>query len=272
MLRQLSRNKQAIIGIIMILVIVIIAIFAPLIATNDPNEINTSMKFAASEGKYPLGTDQLGRCVFSRIVYGARYSLGISIPILIILAIISIIIGSFTAYIGGMLDRIISVICNIFMAFPPIVVLLSLSSVLGQGILNLIISVVLSMWVWFVKVIRSYVLMEKGKDYITAAHIAGCSDIKIITYHIIPNIFPMLIVYFTTSIAALILMVSGYSFLGIGISTEIPEWGSMLSNGKSFLYSNPKLILYPGLSILFTAAGFNLLGEALRNIITPDEV
>lgn len=271
MARKIIKNKQAVIGMLMILIVIMAAIFAPFIAPNNPNEINTAIKFLPSGGKYPLGTDQLGRCVLSRIVYGARYSLGISIPTLMILAVISMILGTFTAYFGGLLDRIFSIICNIFMAFPPLVVVLSLAGVLGQGISNIIMSVVLSMWVWFVKVIRSYVLIEKGKEYVTAAYIAGCSDFKIIIRHIIPNILPMMIVYFSTSIAALILMVSGYSFLGIGTNRNVPEWGSMLSSARIFLYSNPKLIFYPGLCILFTSAGFNLFGEALRDIITPEE-
>lgn len=272
MARKIIKNKQAMIGMVMILIVVITAVFAPFIAPNDPNKIDTLIKFAPTGGKYLLGTDQLGRCVFSRLVYGARYSLGIAIPTLTILAVISMILGTFTAYIGGKVDRFFSVICNMFMAFPPLVVVLSLAGLLGQGILNIVVSVVLSMWVWFVKVIRSYVLIEKGKGYVTAAYIAGCSDFKIIMNHVIPNILPMMIVYFSTSIAAIILMVSGYSFLGIGIDANVPEWGSMLSSAKSFLYSNPKLILYPGFCILFTAAGFNLFGEAFRDIITPSEV
>lgn len=272
MAKKIIKNKQAVIGMIIILIVVTTALFAPFIAPNGPNKIDTAVKFASAGEKYPLGTDQLGRCVLSRLMYGARYSLGIAIPTLGILAVISMILGTFTAYIGGLLDRTFSIICNIFMAFPPLVVILSLTGILGQGIRNIIVSVVLSMWVWFVRVIRSYVLIEKGKGYITAAHIAGCSDFKIIITHILPNILPMMIVYFSTSISALILMVSGYSFLGIGINADVPEWGSMLSSAKSFIYSNPKLILYPGLCILFTAAGFNLFGEALRDIITPDEV
>lgn len=272
MVRKIINNKQAVIGLVMILIVVMIALVAPLIAPNDPTKIDTAIKFSSPGEKYPLGTDQLGRCVLSRLLYGARYSLGIAIPTLLVLAVVSMTLGSFTAYIGGTVDSIFSIICNIFMAFPPLVVVLSLAGVLGQGVLNIIVSVVLSMWVWFVRVIRSYVLIEKGKAYVTSAHIAGCSDFKIITKHILPNILPMMIVYFSTSISALILMISGYSFLGIGINGDMAEWGSMLSSAKSFLYSNPKLILYPGLCILFTAAGFNLFAEAFRDIITPDEV
>lgn len=248
-----------------------IAIFAPFIAVNNPEEINPANKFIQAGAGYPLGTDQLGRCVFSRLVYGARYSLGISVPVLFILAVISVLIGTITAYVGGRLDRAFSVICDIFMSFPPLLVVLSLVGALGQGILNIMVAVVFSMWVWFAKIVRSYVLLEKQKGYITAAKIAGCTDAQIITRHIIPNILPAMVVYFSTGIAGMMLMISGFSFLGLGIEAGVPEWGAMLSSGPAYLYSHPSLLVYPGVCILFTAAGFNLFGEALRDIISPEE-
>ncbi|MCG8641812.1 MAG: ABC transporter permease subunit [Desulfobacterales bacterium] len=272
MVEKILKNKQAIIGLIMIFVVACIAIFAPLITVNNPSAINPVDKFTQSSAKYPLGTDQLGRCIFSRLVYGARYSLGISVPILLILAVISIFVGTISAYIGGRFDSFFSIIFDIFMAFPPLLVVLSLVGALGHGIPNIIIAVVFSMWVWFAKIVRSYVLIEKKKEYIVAAKIVGCSDSKIIIRHIIPNVLPALLVYFSTGIAGAILMVSGFSFLGLGIEAGVPEWGTMLSGAKAYLYSRPLLLVYPGLCILFTAAGFNLFGEALRDIISPEEV
>ncbi len=272
MLKKIYKNKQAMVGLIMIFIVLFIAVFAPIIAINDPEEINPMNKFVKTSPHYPLGADQLGRCVFSRLVYGARYSLGISIPTLFILALISISIGTISAYLGGRFDDIFSIISDIFMAFPPLIVVLSLVGALGQGIRNIVAAVVFSMWVWFAKIVRSFVLMEKNKEYIIASKIAGCSDYKIIMSHIIPNILPSLIVCFSTGIAGLMLMISGFSFLGLGIEAGAAEWGSMLSSGRAYLYSHPSLIVYPGICILFTAAGFNLFGEALRDIISPKEV
>lgn len=272
MVKKILKNKQAVLGLLMILVIAVIAIFAPFIAVNHPEEIDPAEKFAEASLKYPLGTDQLGRCIFSRLIYGARYSLGIAVPVLFILAVVSILTGTISAYIGGGFDRVFTVICDIFMSFPPLLVVLSLVGALGQGIFNIMVAAVFSMWVWFAKVVRSYVLLEKKKGYIIAAKIAGCSDIKIIALHIIPNILPSLLVYFSTGIAGMMLMISGFSFLGLGIEAGVPEWGAMLSSGKAYLYSRPLLLIYPGICILFTAAGFNLFGEALRDIVSPEEV
>lgn len=272
MLKKIFRNPQAVIGLVMILFITLIALLASVLAPHDPMAVNISMKFLSPSSEYPLGTDQLGRCVLSRIIYGTRYSLGIAIPILFFLAVIGTTLGTLGAWLGGWFDRRLTIICNIFMAFPPLVVVLALIGVLGQGILNLIVAIIFSMWVWFVKVIRSYVLIEKNKDYVVASEIVGCNSAQILLRHILPNLFPVMIVYFSTGVASIILMISGYSFLGLGFGTDIPEWGAMLNAGKQCLYSKPMLIVYPGLCILFTASAFNLFGEALRDILSPEEV
>lgn len=271
MIRKITGNKQAIIGLVMIGIVVCVALLAPLLAPNDPEAINPIYKFAKADAMFPLGADQLGRCILSRMLYGARYSLGLAVPMLVLLACISMIVGTLSAYIGGRFDRFITVISDIFMAFPPLVFVLSLVGALGQGIMNLMIAIICSMWVWFAKLIRSYVLIEKKKGYMMASRIIGCSDYTIIIKHILPNILPSLIVYFSTSIAFMILMISGFSFLGLGIAEGTPEWGAMLSAGKAYLYHKPHILIYPGVCILFTAAGFNLFGEALRDMITPKE-
>lgn len=271
MIRKIIKNKQAFIGLVMILFIVTIAVFAPTIATNDPMKVDVVNKFHNISSEYPLGTDQLGRCVYSRLVYGARYSLGIAIPILLIISILSIILGTSIAYIGGIVDRIFIGICDILMAFPPLVVLLALVGALGQGTLNLVLAMILSMWAWYAKIVRSYVLVEKNKDYIASARIAGSTDIKIIFKHIIPNVLPSLIVFFSIGIGSMILMISGFSFLGMGVEAGRPEWGAMLSGAKQYIYSRPYMIFYPGFCILFTVAGFNLFGEALRDIMSSKQ-
>ncbi len=269
MLGKIIKNKQAVIGLIMIIIVLIAAVLAPVIAPNDPMKVNITKKFQNNSSEYPLGTDQLGRCVFSRLVYGARYSLGIVIPILLVVALLSIILGTSAAYVGGKFDRIFILISDMVMAFPPLVIVLALVGSLGQGILNLAFAMIFSVWVWYAKVVRSYVLIEKNKDYVTAAIIAGSTDKDIIIKHIVPNILPSLIVFFSTGVAGMILMISGFSFLGLGIEAGTPEWGAMLSGAKQYIYSRPYMIAYPGICILFTAAGFNLFGEALRDIISP---
>ena len=144
---------------------------------------------------------------------------------------------------------------------------LVLNNILGIGIKNFIIAIVSSMWIWFVKIIRTYVQVELKKEYIVASKIAGCTNIKLIFYHILPNIFPSLLVYFSTNIASIILIISAFSFLGMGFSSSIPEWGGMLTQGKAYFYSSPGLIIFPGLCILFTTTGFNLLSEGLKEYL-----
>lgn len=272
MVKKIFKNPQAVIGLIFISIVILMAVCASIIAPNNPELVDISMKFQKPNSQYPFGTDQLGRCVFSRLVYGAKYSLGIAIPVMLSTMIISVFIGTISSYIGGKLDMFFSVIFDIFMAFPPIVVALSLVGSLGQEIKNIVIALIFSTWVWSAKVVRSCILEEKNKEYIISAKVVGASDIDIILKHIIPNIFPTLLVYFSNGIASVVLMISGFSFLGIGIEAGLPEWGAMLNNGRAFLYSHPELIYYPGICIFFTATGFTLFAEALRDIISPEEV
>lgn len=271
MIKGVFKNKQALIGLSLILLVTILAVFAPFIAPNDPYKIDAVNKFLPANREYPLGTDQLGRCVLSRLIFGARYSLGIAVPTLLALSIIGLVTGTAAAYIGGWFERVFLIICDIFMAFPPLIVVISLSGAMGQGVSMILAAVIFSMWVWYAKVIRTYAGIEKAKDYVLASKIAGCSGTRIILLHLIPNILPQCLVLLSTGIASLILMVSGFSFLGLGFLVGTPEWGAMLGQARSSFYSHPNLVIYPGICILITSAGFNLFGEALRDVISPKE-
>lgn len=272
MIKKTLRNRQALAGLIIIVLVMAVAVFAPLLMPNDPNQIDVLKKFLHASAEYPLGTDQLGRCVLSRLMIGARYSLGIAVPSLLAVGVMGIMLGTAAAYIGGRFERVFLVICDIFMAFPPLVIVLSLVGALGQGIGNILIAVFFSTWVWFAKVVRTYARIEQNKEYVTASKIAGCSGLRIIVRHIIPNILPQCIVYLSTGIASVILMVSSFSFLGLGFEKGVAEWGAMLSEARANFYTYPSFVLYPGACILLAAAGFNLFGEALRDIVSPEEV
>jgi peptide/nickel transport system permease protein len=271
MRQKILRNKQALIGMALMALVIAAAITAPAIAPNDPNEINALNKFQPGSPAFPLGTDHLGRCVLSRLIFGARYSLGISFPTLLALGVIGLTLGTAAAYAGGVAERMFTIVCDIFMAFPSLVIVMSLTGALGQGVEIILFSAVFSMLVWYAKVIRTYAAIELRKDYIMASKISGCGGPGIVARHIIPNILPQCLVLLCTGIAGMILMVSGFSFLGLGFEPGTPEWGAMLNQAKSNFYSHPELVVYPGLCILITAAGFNLFGEALRDIISPSE-
>ncbi|MEK3733501.1 ABC transporter permease subunit [Paenibacillus sp. FSL M8-0334] len=272
MIIKIVNNKQALTGLVMIALVSLVAATAPLIVPNDPHKIDIVNRFLSANAQYPLGTDQLGRCVLSRLLLGASYSLGIAVPTLMALGGIGLILGTSAAYLGGRLERALLIICDLFMAFPSLVIVLSLVGALGQGIPSIVVAVMFSLWAWYAKVVWSYACLEKSKDYILACIIAGCNHRRIIFRHIIPNLFPQFLVYLSTGMASMIIMISGFSFLGLGFESGTPEWGAMLNEARASFYSHPTFVLYPGLCILLTAAGFNLFGEALRDIISPEEV
>lgn len=269
MLRGIFKHKQALFGMGIILFIVLLALFAPLLAPHSPNTIDIMQKFKEPSAQYPLGTDQLGRCLMSRLLFGARYSLGIALPMLAGLSGIGLVVGTAAGYRGGKTESVFHVVCNIFMAFPPIIIVMSLVGALGNGLLNVFVGVFLSMWAWMAKLVATYTAMEKQKDYIIAAKLAGCNEANIVFSHIIPNILPQFIVYVSTGVASMVLLLASFSFLGIGIEAGTPEWGAMMSEAKAHFYSHPSLVIWPGACILLTALGFNLFGEAVRDVVSP---
>ncbi len=272
MTKKILKNPQAIIGIVLIATMIFMALFAPVLSPHPPEEVNPANKNQGFSREYPLGTDRLGRCELSRLIYGARYSLGIALPSLFLLALVGMFIGAMTAYFGKTVDKVFVIICNIFIAFPAIMIAISLIGTFGNSITTVMISIVVSMWAWFVKMGRSFCLLESKKDYIISAKMAGCSHVRILIRHIIPNALPQFMVYVVTGVSSVILMVSGFSFLGLGLPSGTAEWGAMMNDARTSMYSNPSLIVLPGIFILMTAAGFTLFGEALRDILSMEDV
>lgn len=272
MVKRVLHNKQAVIGLFLILLVLTAAFFAPLVAPHDPEKVNVSNKYSGPSKVYPLGTDQLGRCELSRLLYGARYSICMSLPTIFMLSIIGLLLGSLSACAGKWVDRILIMICDIFIAFPALLIAAAIIGILGNGLQNIVIAIILAMWAWFTRIVRSYAVIEMGRDYILAARISGCSINQIIFRHLIPNVMPQFLVYISTGVASTIIMISSFSFLGLGLPSGVAEWGTMLNEARSSLYANPSLLVYPGICILITTAGFNLFGEALRDMLEPEEV
>ena len=267
MIRKIIHSPQALIGLAMMLIVFLVMVFAPFLAPNDPMQLNVAHSFAPPDTQYPLGTDELGRCVLSRLIYGARESLSIALPTLLLLAIISTVI----AYLGGIVDRVFEVVSNIFMAFPPFLVAITLVGLFESKVTSIILSIVIAMWVWNARVVRTHVLRERSQPYVITCRMSGCSELRIVFRHIIPNILPHLLVIYSTGLSSIIIMISSYAFLGLGLETGTAEWGAMFVNANKLLFSHPELLVYPGLCILFAAAGFNLFGEALRDLCAPKE-
>jgi peptide/nickel transport system permease protein len=271
MLKNLLKRPQALIGLVLIAAMLLAALLTPALAPHDPEHVDLTKKYLSASSEYPLGADQLGRCELSRLLYGARYSLAISLPILCVLAVIGLALGTLSACAGERLDRVLTMLCDTFISFPALIIAVAVIGVLGNGLQNIAVAVVIAMWAWFTRTVRSYALVEMGKDYILAARISGCGTAKLIVRHLIPNILPQFFVYLSTGVASSILMVSSFAFLGLGLPAGVAEWGAMLSDARTNLYSHPEFLIYPGLCILITAAGFNLFGEALRDVLLPEE-
>ncbi|MBR6430461.1 MAG: ABC transporter permease subunit [Oscillospiraceae bacterium] len=267
MIKQILKSPQAVIGLLLMIAVLTAAFLCPILAPHDPDQTNLLMKYAAPCAEYPLGADELGRCELSRLLYGTRYSMGISLPFLLILAFLGLFLGTLSACGGEVVDHILTFVCDVFISFPQLVIAIAIIGILGVGIRSIIIAIVIAMWAWFARMVRSYAVLEMGKDYILSARLAGCGTLKLIFQHLIPNILPQFLVYLSTGVASSIVMVSGFAFLGLGLPSGTAEWGAMLNSARSAMFSHPEMLIYPGLCILIAAAGFNLFGEALRDLL-----
>lgn len=268
-MKKLFASRKMLIGSVMVAVIMICILFADLLAPNDPLKIEMNARFAAPSSAFPLGADAYGRCILSRLLFGARYSLGLAVCIMGVVIAFVLPAGMAAACRGGIAERVFLLFCDVSMALPPTVFVLAIMGVLGNGTANLVFSAVFSYCGWYGRMVRSYTLNEVNKGYVVSAMVSGSSALKILSRHIFPNILPGLLVLLALGIGDTILMVSGFSFLGIGLPSGSPEWGAMMSDAKSVLLQAPQYIVYPGLCVFFTVCGFNLLGEGLRGMLSP---
>lgn len=267
MFKKVCKNPKGVFGMCIILIVVLAAAFAPYLAPHDPLQEDLINKYASAGTEFPLGADQLGRCEFSRLVYGARYSIGMCLPIMVLLSVFGLAAGTWSAYIGGYTEKTVVLLCIIFMALPALIISAAITGMFGKNIANTMVALFLASWAWYVKMVRSYTLIELNKDYITAAQLAGCTDLQIVFKHLIPNVIPQFAVYVSTGVATAILTLSAFSFIGLGLPVGTPEWGVMLNEARGSWYSHTEFLLYPACCIMITALGFNLLGEALRDVV-----
>lgn len=259
----LRSQKTAAVCSVILAVLFLASILAPWIAPHDPVHVNLAVKLQSPTWDYPLGTDQLGRCNLSRLLYGSRVSLGFASIIFISSLLIGLLIGTFSGYKGGIIDQVLMRFCEGVMAFPTLVLVLGLVGILGPGLPQVILAMVMVQWVYYARMFRGMVLSLRERNFITAAKISGSSQWTIIRRHMIPNVVPPIVVMGTLEIGWAIMDIAAMSFLGLGIQPPSPEWGSMIHEGKSYIRSNPELMLYPGIMILIVVMTFNILGEAL---------
>ncbi|MCK9800568.1 nickel ABC transporter permease subunit NikC [Pseudomonas sp. MAFF 302030] len=253
----------------MVGVLVLLAVLGPWLAPYDPTLVDLSERLLPSSSHHWLGTDHLGRDVLSRLIVGAQLSLGSVLMTLTLVLALGIGIGGLAGFVGGRIDMLLMRLCDMFLTFPTLVLAFFLIALLGTGLTNVIIAIALSHWAWYARMVRGMVIAQRGRDYVIASRLAGASRITRVRQHILPNVAGQLLVLASMDIGHMMLHVSGLSFLGLGVSPPTPEWGVMINDAKEFIWTQPQLLLWPGLMIFFSVMAFNLLGDALRDRLDP---
>ncbi|MWP48700.1 MULTISPECIES: nickel/cobalt ABC transporter permease [unclassified Gilliamella] len=269
--KQLLNNKMALCCLTIIGVFIVLGILAPYIAPFDPNKVRIVRKYAAVSAQHWFGCDHLGRDIFSRLLYGIRSTLFLSILTMAITIVIGTIIGLISGYNRGKLDECIMRLCDIMLSFPSQVMILAIVGVLGVGIENVIIANIVVKWAWYSRMIRSSVIKYSRKNYILFSRTIGAPHFFIIRRHLLPNIMSELVVLATLDTGWVILNISALSFIGLGVQAPTAEWGLMLSEAKNVMIQHPMQMVFPGMAILIVVAAFNMLGDCLRDILDPKE-
>lgn len=267
--RRFASNPLALIGFGIVVTLILLAIFAPLVATHDPFAQSLDRRLLAPSGAHWLGTDELGRDIWSRIAYGARITLMIVLLVALIAAPLGLLIGTVAGYLGGWADVALMRLVDVFLSFPGLILALAFVAALGSGLENAIIAIALTAWPPIARLARAETLTVRRADYIAAVRLAGASDLRIIVRHIMPICIPSVIIRITLNMAGIILTAAGLGFLGLGAQPPSPEWGAMLSTGRAYMLGSWWLAAMPGIAILIVSLGFNLLGDALRDVLDP---
>ncbi|MDO5713524.1 MAG: ABC transporter permease [Tissierellia bacterium] len=268
---QFRKNRLALFGLALLCIIILFAVFAPIIAPEGYDKQDLTKRFLTPSREHLMGTDNFGRDIFARIIYGARISLVIGLGSMMISVCIGMILGAISGYYGGYLDQVIMRIMDIFLSIPQLILAIAIAAALGGGIGNLILAVSLSSIPRYARILRGSVLQAVSQEYVEAAKAGGASDFRILLKHIIPNCLGPIIVQATLGVGVSILSAASLSFIGMGIAPPKPEWGSMLSVGRTYIRDYPHITLFPGLAIAITIFALNVVGDGLRDAFDPKQ-
>ena len=263
------RNPLAVAGLAVVVALLLVALFAPWLATHDPYAQDLAQRLQPPGAQHWFGTDQIGRDIYSRVVYGSRTTLAIVFLVVLIVGPAGLLIGAVAGYAGGKVDTLLMRITDIFLAFPGLVLALAFVAALGPGLINAVIAISLTHWPGFARLARAETLIVRSSDYIAASRIQGASALRILLRHVIPMCLPTVVVRMTLSMAGVILTAAGLGFLGLGAQPPSPEWGAMLASGRRFLIDYWWMTTFPGLAIMTVSLAFNLLGDGLRDVLDP---
>jgi peptide/nickel transport system permease protein len=277
--RQISRtgphpwvHAKFIAGGLIVCILIVVGISSPWLAPYDPGKQTLEAALRAPQwfgGDHFLGTDSLGRDILSRIIYGARVSLLVAFAVVLISGVVGVMLGAISGYFGGKIDFTIQKMVEVVWAFPALLLAITILAFLGQGLFNLIMALVAQRWIQYCRVVRGQTLALRGRDFVVATRALGASDQRIIRRHILPNLIQISLVIGTFSMASAIISEASLSFLGLGVPPEIPTWGTMLADSRSYISTAWWLALFPGLCIFLTVLGINLLGDAIRDLLDP---
>jgi peptide/nickel transport system permease protein len=268
-LRIFLTDPASLLGLFIVSVIVTAAIAAPLLAPHDPTEVSLEHRLLASNSSFPLGTDHLGRDELSRLLYGARTTLGTASVVLIMVVTIAVTVGTLSGYYGGRLDTVLMGLVDLLLAFPGLILAVAIAGTLGPSLINVMIAMAAVWWAGYARLIRGMVLLLRRREFVEAARALGAGDGRIMMVHIARNTLGPVIVLASLDMGWIILGISGLNFLGLGAQPPTPEWGAMLNDGRPLLQLAPQMMLYPGAAIFLVVLGFNLLGDGLRDVLDP---
>jgi len=263
-------NPLAAMGVVLVVIFVILALFGPWLAPYDPAAIHLPARLMPPSHVHWFGTDELGRDILSRIIYGARISMLVGVSVVAVSLGLGLIIGSIAGYYGGRIDRFVNVVLmNAFMSFPGILLAIAFVAFRGPGIFNLVIALALGGWVGYARLVRGQVLAAREKEFVEAARALGATDLHIIVRHILPNIIQPVIVQAAIGMAGAILAEATMSFLGLGVPPPTASWGTMLNDGRAHLFDAPHLVIVPAIAVMLAVLSFNFIGDALRDYLDP---
>jgi peptide/nickel transport system permease protein len=266
---RFQRNRLAVLGLAIVLALILVAAFAPLLATHHPYEQNLAQRLQAPSAAHWLGTDEFGRDIYSRIVHGARITLYIVVLVAVIAAPIGLLVGTAAGYLGGWADAALMRITDVFLAFPSLILALAFVAALGPGIENAVIAIALTAWPPYARIARAETLTIRNSDYIAAARLQGAGTGRILLRHVMPLCVSSLTVRVTLDMAGIILTAAGLGFLGLGAQPPLAEWGAMVSSGRRYILDQWWVATIPGLAIFVVSLAFNLLGDGLRDVLDP---
>lgn len=270
--QEFVESKTNLLGLGIVVFLTVGAVCAPLIAPSDPTAIHVEDRLQPPSIEHPMGTDQLGRDLFTRVLYGARISLQVSVVVVVLTLLIGGVVGLIAGYAGGWVDEGLMRLVDLLIAFPGLLFALVIAAVLGPSLMNIMIALSAVGWTEYARIIRGSVLSVKEDEFVKAAQIMGASRTRIIARHLVPNVVSPIVVLATMNMATVVLGTAALSFLGLGAQPPTPEWGNMLANSRDTLMTAWWVSTFPGLAIMLTVLGFNLLGDGLRDVLDPRDV